>query len=674
MHLPVLAELQRRGRLELSVVCDIDTQRAAAAQEFGFRRYSGDAIACLQNADIDVVYIFASAQLHYEYGLLALEANKHVFVEKPVAPSFAHASEMARIAGNNKLIAVGGHNRRFYQSLAMVRARAGKTGWRSVEAVFHKPEFGKSVPFGARSWLSANGIHALDVLLFMMDELPDTISALAAEPNSVTPNIFSAVMRWPGGAQGAFLCNNAAGSRREEYAFHGVSETCRVTESGVSFELGNSIQTTALLSTGDGVAAEHNSFLDAIQGRTAPPHSLASIAPSLFVAELIENGFNGPVRLPPVPVEKAPAIFHRETSILVDQPTSLEASLAALLPHYRLVAVEEVERSAGQRPDILAAILGRGAAPLSPVMLSKLPQLSVVGVVGLSLSRYEPERLLARGITLINASSAYADSVAEFALGLAILGRRRAFISHELMRAGGWGIAATASGLIANAARAARAARPVLKKMSIEASLLKLRRRLSGQSGRSSQPSALRELRGSVAGLIGWGANAQAFSAALLRAGARVVVFSENAAAADIVRAGATLVSLEEALAGDIVSLHRGLTTKTRHFLGAAELAKLRPGCVLINVARGALIEPNALLERLRHGDIFACLDTFEDEPPPRRHELRNLANVFLTSHIAGGTADMHSAAAHEVVAKVAAYLSGKSVALISQQRLLTMT
>jgi phosphoglycerate dehydrogenase-like enzyme len=127
-------------------------------------------------------------------------------------------------------------------------------------------------------------------------------------------------------------------------------------------------------------------------------------------------------------------------------------------------------------------------------------------------------------------------------------------------------------------------------------------------------------------------------------------------------------------LAGDIVSLHRGLTTKTRHFLGAAELAKLRPGCVLINVARGALIEPNALLERLRHGDIFACLDTFEDEPPPRRHELRNLANVFLTSHIAGGTADMHSAAAHEVVAKVAAYLSGKSVALISQQRLLTMT
>jgi predicted dehydrogenase/phosphoglycerate dehydrogenase-like enzyme len=576
MHLPVLAELRREGRLQLSVVCDIDATRAAAAQKFGFQQHSGDAIACLRNSDIDVVYIFASAQLHYEYGLLALESNKHVFVEKPVAPSFAQASEMARAAQKNNVIAVGGLNRRFYRSLALVRARAGKAGWRSVEAVFHKPEFGKSAPFGARSWLSANGIHALDALLFMMGELPDTISAIASEPNSATPGIFSAVMRWRDGAQGAFLCNNAAGSRREEYAFHGLAETCRVTESGVSFEVGNAVQTTALASTGDGIAAEHRAFLDAIESGSVPVHSLAAIAPSLFVAELIENGFNGPVRLPSVPVEQAPHAFHRHASILIDRPKSLEGAMAALLPRYRLVSVDDVEQSAGQRPDIVAAVLGRGAFALSPATLSKLPQLTVIGVVGLSLARHEPEKLLARGITLINASRAYADSVAEFALGLAILGRRRAFISHELMRAGGWGIAANASGFIANAARATR---PLLKRMTIETSFLKLWRRFFGKTGATRQLPALRELRGSRVGLIGWGANARAFSTALIRAGARVAVYSENAAAGDIVTAGATPVSLEEALAADIVSLHRGLTAKTHHFLGTAELAKLRPGC-----------------------------------------------------------------------------------------------
>jgi phosphoglycerate dehydrogenase-like enzyme len=123
-------------------------------------------------------------------------------------------------------------------------------------------------------------------------------------------------------------------------------------------------------------------------------------------------------------------------------------------------------------------------------------------------------------------------------------------------------------------------------------------------------------------------------------------------------------------LAADIVSLHRGLTESTRHCLGAAELAKLRPGTVLINVARGALIEPNALLARLKRGDIFACLDTYEEEPLIASHALRRLPNVFLTSHIAGGSPDNYAAAAVEVVRKVAAYLAKDATESISAERL----
>jgi phosphoglycerate dehydrogenase-like enzyme len=122
------------------------------------------------------------------------------------------------------------------------------------------------------------------------------------------------------------------------------------------------------------------------------------------------------------------------------------------------------------------------------------------------------------------------------------------------------------------------------------------------------------------------------------------------------------------------VSLHRGLTESTRHCLGAAELAKLRPGTVLINIARGALIEPNALLARLKRGDIFACLDTYEEEPLIAAHPLRSLSNVFLTSHIAGGSSDNYAAAAVEVVRKVAAYLANDVTESISAERLRTMS
>jgi phosphoglycerate dehydrogenase-like enzyme len=95
---------------------------------------------------------------------------------------------------------------------------------------------------------------------------------------------------------------------------------------------------------------------------------------------------------------------------------------------------------------------------------------------------------------------------------------------------------------------------------------------------------------------------------------------------------------------------------------------------VLINVARGALIEPAALVARLARGDITACLDTFEEEPLPRRDPLRRLPNVFLTAHIAGGSPDMHDAALREVIAKVAAHLDGRPIEAITAARLATMT
>jgi phosphoglycerate dehydrogenase-like enzyme/predicted dehydrogenase len=675
MHLPELARLRDTGEIVLTQVCDIDQERAAAARrQFRFLEESGDGMGALRRSDIDSVYIFASAQLHFEYGLAALRNGKHLFVEKPIAPSYSQANAMALEARARGLIAAGGHNRRFYKSLAAARARAGKTGWRSAEAIFHKPEFAKRVPFGAASWLSANGIHALDALVFMMGELPEQLTALAGETAESAPSVFSAVMRWRNGAQAVFLCNNSAGARHEEYVFHGVAETVRITESGLTVERDNVASTTPQVQLGDGIAAEHAAFIEAIRTGVEPIHSIRAIAPSLLLAELVEQGFSGRVVLPTPAAVSMPPRPAIAATILIDRPSEIQEALGRILPNYRLISRRDVETSSDSRPDIVAAILGRGSPPLDSDTLSKIPGLRIVGVIGLSLAHYNPEALLARGVTLVNASEAYAEGVAEFALALAILGRRRAFASHEVMRAGGWGIHAARRGVAGLLRRLFQRTRPALAALGVETLLLSAARKMSVGRRVLANGGGSRDLRGTVVGLIGWGANARAFTAHLVRAQARVLVYSQHAAVEDILAAGASAVPLNEALAADVVSLHRGLTPNTRHFLGAPELAKLRPGTVFINVARGALTDPDALLARLRRGDIFACLDSYDEEPLGASHPLRKLRNVFLTSHIAGGSPDMRAAAAEEVIRKITAHLEGKTVGSISTERLRTMT
>lgn len=659
-HLPVLARLRDQGQLTLAVVCDIDSRRAAhARKEYGFGEQSGDATAVLQRSDIDAVYIFGSAQMHFEYGVLALQTDKHLFVEKPIAPSYLQAVQMAELAQQRGRIAVGGLNRRFFKSLDMTRAQAGKTRWRMAEVVFHKPEFGKQPSFGARTWLGANGIHALDAMVFMMGGLPQELTSLEANLGAAEPCVFSAAMRWSDGAQGVFLCNNSAGARREEYVFHGLAETHTIADAGLTVSKNNVATRFALPLIGDGFQAEHAAFLEAIRGGPAPRHSIGQIAPSLFLAELIEQGFSGRVQVPERTAATAPPQRPQTArSVLVVPSPELQPVLAHLMSSYRLVSIDDVRASAAARPDIEAAVLGKGSAPLPADVLDKLPRLSVVGIMALSLARHEPEALLQRGVTLVNASAAYAESVAEFALGLAILGRRRAFISHAVMRRGGWGTQPMA-GMRGMIKRMGVAIRPAVRAVGLEATLLRVWRASQPAGDSGAPPAVARDLQGATVGLIGWGANARAFTRRLRAAGARVMAYSEHATSGEITDGGATAASLSEVLGADIVSLHRGLTKETRHSLKAAELARLRPGSVLINIARGALIEPAALQARLRRGDLFACLDTYDEEPLISSDPLRAIPNVFLTAHIAGGSPDMHAAAAEEVVRKVMAHLQG---------------
>lgn len=99
---------------------------------------------------------------------------------------------------------------------------------------------------------------------------------------------------------------------------------------------------------------------------------------------------------------------------------------------------------------------------------------------------------------------------------------------------------------------------------------------------------------------------------------------------------GVRLTSLERVMAdSDVVVCCAPITPRTNRMIGAAQLALLRPDAVFVNVSRGAIVDPDALIERARRGDVRIGLDVFDPEPIPADSEIRRLPNVFLTPHIA---------------------------------------
>ena len=151
------------------------------------------------------------------------------------------------------------------------------------------------------------------------------------------------------------------------------------------------------------------------------------------------------------------------------------------------------------------------------------------------------------------------------------------------------------------------------------------------------------QLRGKRLGLVGTGLIGREVAAMARGLGMEVVAWTFHPSAQLADSLGLRYVELDELLrTSDIVSLHLRATPETRHFLNRARLAMLKPGAILVNTARGALIDEAALVECLQEKKI-ACagLDVFEAEPLPAGHPLLGLPNVLLTPHAAGMTPEV---------------------------------
>jgi glyoxylate reductase len=239
-----------------------------------------------------------------------------------------------------------------------------------------------------------------------------------------------------------------------------------------------------------------------------------------------------------------------------------------------------------------------------PVDLDWFPALRLIANFSVGYDRIDIEACRRRGVAVSNTPGVLDAAVADLTIGLLLAVRRRIVEGDAAVRDGRW------------------------------------------EKGWSATPFLGREVGRSVLGIVGYG-----------RIGRAV---ARRAAGFDLNVIHTRETPLDELLGrADIVSLHTPLNAETTRLISRKRLALLRDGATLINTARGAVVDEDALVDELESGRISAGLDVFVHEPHvPER--LRGLANVVLTPHIASATHETRAAMTRIVVDNVLAFERGE--------------
>jgi D-3-phosphoglycerate dehydrogenase len=170
-------------------------------------------------------------------------------------------------------------------------------------------------------------------------------------------------------------------------------------------------------------------------------------------------------------------------------------------------------------------------------------------------------------------------------------------------------------------------------------------------------------LRGKTLGLVGAGSIAAELARLGKAIGMQVLAWTFHPTPERAIRLGATFVSLEELMArSDVVSIHVKLTSESRGLIGAEQFRWMKPGAMLINTARGAIVDTRALVDCLNSGQLGgAGIDVFDVEPIPPNHPLLACQHVVFTPHSADQTPEGMELLNAGVVDNVIAFLQGRS-------------
>ena len=250
---------------------------------------------------------------------------------------------------------------------------------------------------------------------------------------------------------------------------------------------------------------------------------------------------------------------------------------------------------------------------------SCLPSLRVVANYGVGYDNIDLAAAARRGIVVTNTPDVLTDATADLALALLLAAARRLREGLDLARSGEW-----------------EGWNPV---------------QLLGSG-----------LQGRVLGILGAGRIGVATARRAAAFGMEIAYWDRSASPAMEAEAGGRRTESLEALlaSADIVSLHLPLTAETRGLMDAGRLAAMKPDSILVNTARGPLVEQKALAEALRTGHLVAAgLDVFENEPEIPA-ELRDLPNCFVLPHLGSATRDARQAMWDLAAANARAVLAGE--------------
>lgn len=262
------------------------------------------------------------------------------------------------------------------------------------------------------------------------------------------------------------------------------------------------------------------------------------------------------------------------------------------------------------------ALIVRNKTQVDRDLVASAPKLKVVGRLGVGLDNIDLAACEARGVKVIPATGANAQAVAEYVVAVAMLLLRGAYASTQAVAAGAWPRTKLSNG---------------------------------------------REIAGKVLGIVGFGGIGRLTGRLARALGMSVLAFDAQIPADDASWAAehTQFADLDSLLrAADVVTLHVPLTSHTRNVIDTARLAQMKPGAILINTARGGVVDEAALAGALRSGHLGgAALDVFDREPLAAGSPLADCPNLLLTPHVAGVTAESNVRVSTLIAKKVAAAL-----------------